>query len=118
MIQDDSPFASFQPSTEPPPAADKPTKKGGKKKADKPAAAPVAAVAPAEGASAPKKPRKRREKKVKPARELMLPLNAMLELGGLNTVEQSALAAIATSLQSVAKKSRRKIAAALAKIFA
>ena len=110
-MNDESPFASFVPSTEPP-AAPKEGKKP--RKNAKKAAAPKL-----EAAAAPVKPKKERKPRAaKKPRAMMLPIGTLLELGGLNDVETSALSAIATSLQTVPKKSRARIAAALGKIFA
>lgn len=111
-MNDESPFASFVPSTEPP-AAPKEGKKP--RKNAKKAAAPK----PEKAAAAPVKPKKERKPRAaKKPRAMMLPIGTLLELGGLNDIETSALSAIATSLQTVPKKSRARIAAALGKIFA
>jgi hypothetical protein len=124
MSQDESPFASFVPSS---PEVEAPAKakdkKGGKARKKKAATRQVTNVVlqagkPAEvtTTSAPKKARKPRTKKA--PREIMLPASAILGIGGLNEVEVETVSVMMTSLQIVPKKSRAKVVAALAKIFA
>lgn len=115
-MSDESPFASFVPSTEATPAPTKP-KKERKKKAAAPKATKVVA-APAAPASASAKPKKERKvRAAKKPRALMLPIATLLAIGGLNDAERAVLSAIVPSLQAAGKKSRQRITHALAKIF-
>ena len=115
-MNDDSPFASFVPSTETPAAPETPAKDKGKRvrkgKAEK------AAKVEAPAAPAPAKPKKERKARTKKTRAIMLPISTLLDLGSLNDIETAAVSQAVTALQSVPKKSRTKITAALAKIFA
>ena len=125
-MNDDSPFAAFVPPfaafvpstpevTAPAETKNKKTRKARKKKAAQSAAPTVAPVV----APAPTKTKKERKPRtVKKERAIMLPISTLLNLGNLSDIETSAVSAIAKNLQLVPKKSRAKIVAALAKIFA
>lgn len=113
-MAENSPFASFQPSTEAPAAPVK-AKKERKKKAAAPKAekAPAAAPAPAK----PKKERKVRAAK-KPRPMKVDPLVIFGACVGLGLEDVSAVAKLMQSLQEFPKKARSRIIVALAKIFA
>ena len=113
-MNDDSPFASFVPSTETPAAPETPAKDKGKRVRKGKGAKAAKVEAPA----APAKLKKERKARTKKTRAIMLPISTLLDLGSLNDIETAAVSQAVTALQSVPKKSRTKITAALAKIFA
>ena len=109
-MTDESPFASFVPSTEAP-AEPKPGKKKGKDKKTK----PKEAKAPAE----PKLDKPKRTRKAKSPRAMKV--DPMLIFGacvGMGLDDVPVVASIMETLQKLPKKSRGRVIAALAKIFA
>jgi hypothetical protein len=60
-------------------------------------------------------PTRKRSRKPRP---VMIGMDVMPHLAGLNQIEMSALMAIVGAMKDVPKKSRAKIVAALAKVFA
>ena len=117
-MNDDSPFASFVPSTETPAAPETPAKDKGKRvrkgKGAKAAEAP-AAPAPAK----PKKERKPRVKKARQSQIFKIGIGAaIIALAGLNESDIDVLKQVAAGLVDAPKKQRQRVAAAIAKIFA
>lgn len=120
-----APFASFQPSPDAPPVppetpAKGSTSKKGKNRGTKPKKAVAGSAAepakPAGGARI-KKPRK--TKKIGASRAYKVDVGlALTALVGLSESDASLLETVADMLSDAPKKSRRRIAAALSKIFA
>ena len=108
-MTDESPFASFVPSTEAP-AEPKAGKKGKDKRTK-----PKEAKAPAE----PKPDKPKRTRKAKSPRAMKV--DPMLIFGacvGMGLDDVPVVASIMETLQKLPKKSRGRVIAALAKIFA
>jgi hypothetical protein len=111
-MNDESPFASFVPSGESPAT---PKRKSGKKKAAA-VAKPKATKPEAVPTKAPRKPRTKKEKK---PRTMKVDLTtALVAVAGLTEQDCQVLKHLTTFLSNHPKKSRSRVIAALAKIFA
>ena len=109
-MTDESPFASFVPSTEAP-AEPKPGKKKGKDKKTK----PKEAKAPAE----PKPDKPKRTRKPRQSRIFKIGIGAaIIALAGLSAEDVELLRDAAAPLIDAPKKQRERVVVALAKIFA
>lgn len=121
-MSEDSPFASFVPSTETPtlPPAGKPPKKARvlRVKAHGPEA-PASTKNPAPAPKAPKAPKKARTKRAPKARAIKIDLAvAMTALSGLQEDDAKFVMSVVQALQPFAKKQRARIIEALGKVFA
>ena len=114
-MTDESPFASFVPSTEAP-AEPKPGKKKGKDKKTKPKKTkPKEAKAPAE----PKPDKPKRTRKPRQSRIFKIGIGAaIIALAGLSAEDVELLRDAAAPLIDAPKKQRERVVVALAKIFA
>jgi hypothetical protein len=126
-VNDDSPFASFVPSTETPATQEKasaaPAKNKGKRVSTRAGkkAAQAAAPLPNQPAApvAPKKERKPRVKKARQSQIFKIGIGAaIIALAGLNESDIDVLKQVAAGLVDAPKKQRQRVAAAIAKIFA
>jgi hypothetical protein len=118
-VAEESPFANFVPSSEPP-TAEAPknaAKKSRKNKSTKPAAESAAPKLTKVAAATPAKPKKAR----KPRQSHIFKIGigaAIIALAGLTTEDIELLKQVAAGLVDAPKKQRQRVAAAIAKIFA
>ena len=107
-MTDESPFASFVPSSEAPPAPPKVGKKKGKDKSTRP-----------KDAKAPAEPKVRKACKPRQLRIFKIGIGAaIIALAGLSAEDVALLRDAAAPLIDAPKKQRERVVAALAKIFA
>ena len=117
-MNDDSPFASFVPSTETPAAPETPAKNKGKR-VRKGKGTKAAKVEPAEGGQVtPAKLKKARKARAVKTAEMKFPLSAVAILGALKIDDMKLFAAMCVELQKLPKKSRKQVAHALYQTFA
>lgn len=115
-MAEESPFASFVPSTEAAPVASGPKAKKPRKKK---AVAPAAQAAP----PAPKSEKPARKPRVvkapRKARAIKIDLSlAMTALAGLQEADAKFVMGVVQAMQAFGKKQRARIVAALSKVFA
>ena len=109
-MNDDSPFASFVPSTEAPAAPETPAKDKGKRIRKGKGAKAAKVEAPAAPAKLKKERKPRAEKSFA---DIKVPLIAVQDLGALNAEEAKLCLGTYQQLLKLSKKSRKHIAKAL-----
>lgn len=113
----DDPFAAFAEGQPPSEAPTQPKKRGPKPGAKR--AIPPKKTEPVEPPATAKKERKARKPiQLGQRRPVMIPIGLLPELGGLSDEDASRLMSFIGNMHTLPKKSRRRIAEILSKIFA